>query len=234
MTRCSTCWNCRVSKASAAAAEKHCHRAITLDARNVDAELALGELYSLSGMHDEAIAQLLSLAAQTPYSVEAIRTLGEAYLAAGAVELAQIQFNKSVQLEPGYWRNYKALGDVPVRQGRYSEAVEPDWRAVSLAANKAGPLGNVAVVLYLSEEFEDAVDVRLQALVWARLDERDRLEKVIAQLIKAGYSEALIKRDANFGGSANSNHAIPRKSAPQSVQRDVFVDDSLGEPEIDS
>jgi Flp pilus assembly protein TadD len=123
---------------------------------------------------------------------------------------------------------------VPVRQGRYAEAVEPYWRAVSLAANKAGPLGNVAVVLYLSEEFEDAVDVRLQALVWARLDERDRLEKVIAQLIKAGYSEALIKRDANFGGSANSNHAIPRKSAPQSVQRDVFVDDSLGEPEIDS
>jgi len=198
----------------------------------------------------------------------AIRILGEAYLAAGAVELAQIQFNKSVQLEPGYWRNYKAIdmtpddyrywgyaGEVSLQltdgeaPGFFRRAIELATPARVINPNDSYLIGDPAAYHAALGDRDSAIDLITQAkslnpddvdvlyqeaLVWARLDERDRLEKVIAQLIKAGYSEALIKRDANFGGSANSNHAIPRKSAPQSVPRDVFVGDSLGEPEIDS
>jgi Flp pilus assembly protein TadD len=51
-----------------------------------------------------------------------------------------------------------------LNRGRYAEAVTHYWRAVNLAQNKSGPLGDVAAALFLSGEFADAVDVWLQTL----------------------------------------------------------------------
>jgi TolB-like protein/Flp pilus assembly protein TadD len=138
------------------AAERACHRGLTLDRSQDDIYLALGQMYRHSGQYDKAIRELRSAVARHPNRGVGHMELGLALADAGELEQAERELLLGVELEPGYWGGYTALGYFLYRQGRYEEALAYYQVTVELTPDNPAGYTNLAAAYYMLGDFERA------------------------------------------------------------------------------
>jgi len=139
-------------------AERHCHRANTLNSNDSSVHIALGALYRNSGKLSESVDSIRHALQLTPFSSEAMRELGQTYLKQGQTVAAEKQLQAAVKIEPGFWVNYRELGRLHYTNGNYTKAAEYFTMEVELVSEKSHALNNLAAAYYLSEQFDRAID----------------------------------------------------------------------------
>ncbi len=140
------------------AAEKRCHRALTLDPNNNDVHVALGHLFHYSGQHARALDSYRAVLANTPFNTDALRGIGVTYWEMGLAEKAEQQFKLLIEIEPGFWDNYQKLGNLYFNTGRFTEAAANYEIQSELVRVKPPVLNNLAAAYYLAEQFDPAVE----------------------------------------------------------------------------
>ena len=104
-------------------AEEACHKALKLEPSHDETEMALARLYLDSGRSEQAEAVYSALAARRADDADVFIGLGYAQLEQGRRQDAERSFHKAIDVEPGYWQVYSALGNYFFRLGRAEDAV---------------------------------------------------------------------------------------------------------------
>lgn len=97
-----------------------------------DAQVALGNAYTMAGRLEEATAVFRRLIAADPSNALAFENLGMAQLQAKDVKPAEASLRHALQLDPSLAGAYTALGVVLATTGRTPEAIEAWKRALAL------------------------------------------------------------------------------------------------------
>jgi tetratricopeptide (TPR) repeat protein len=139
------------------AAERNCHRALTLDDGSSAVLIALGSLYAASGQNDRALGYFERALVLTPYDADALRGLGNVNARMGLVQQAEKAYRTAIRVEPTYWENYRRLGGLYFMVGRYDRAAEEYQREADLNPNKAASLNNLGSAHYMGGEFKAAI-----------------------------------------------------------------------------
>jgi tetratricopeptide (TPR) repeat protein len=82
----------------------------------------LGMAYLESRKLNEAVSALRRYVELEPDSANAHHTLADAYRAQGEFALATEEYNKAIQIDPGFYFSQVSLGVTDVLRGRYEEA----------------------------------------------------------------------------------------------------------------
>ena len=159
-----------------AAAEKHCHRALTLDDASSPVLVALGVLYYTAGQYDQARGYLERALALTPFDADALRGLGDIDARMGLVSQAEESYRTAIRVEPTYWENYRRLGGLYYAVGRYEHAAEQYRREADLNPNKAASLTNLGAAHFMGGEFDAAI------LDWTQAFELDADASALSNL----------------------------------------------------
>lgn len=138
------------------AAERACHRALTLDDDMPRVMAALGGLYLFSGQNEKAEEQLVAAIAERPNLIDAYADLGEALENQGRLEEAEQAFLAMTTRQPGYWYSHNALGNFLYRQLRYEEAAQEWTKVTELVPDRALGYNNVGVAFYMMGNFDAA------------------------------------------------------------------------------
>jgi Flp pilus assembly protein TadD len=146
-------------------AEKYCNRAATLDPDDLQVRRQLADLYVSSGLSGEAISLLTEIVRQMPYEVSAIRSLGDAFLQVGEMELAESYLDRAVFLEPGRAPNHSALGRLHWRNGEYAKATIMFRQAFELEDENPKWANNLAAALFMQGRWEESGEIWQQALL---------------------------------------------------------------------
>jgi eukaryotic-like serine/threonine-protein kinase len=96
---------------------------------------SLGNFYDRQGKYDDAIKQLQHAIELTPDNATAYSNLGATYIDTGDAKYlpqAESALKKSVELAPSYGA-YANLGDLYLKQKRYSEAAETTEKALQMS-----------------------------------------------------------------------------------------------------
>ena len=138
-------------------AEEACRKAVELAPSRDETEMALARLYLASGRSEQAEAVYGGLASRRPDDADVLIGLGYAQLEQGRREDAARSLQKAIEVEPGYWQAYSALGSFNFRLrsrrgrgGRVSRgqpSSRPETRRV---------LSNLGAALLLAVRLEDA------------------------------------------------------------------------------
>jgi tetratricopeptide (TPR) repeat protein len=139
-------------------AERACNRALTLEPTEVEAYLALGNLYRYSGQ-----LQLAELQLQKALSLESNNA--DAHIAMGYLKYelqkydeALFEFNLAVESQPGYWRSFNSRGAFYYKQGDYPSAIENFAVVTVLNPKNTGAFNNLGTAKYLNGEFDEAIE----------------------------------------------------------------------------
>lgn len=138
-------------------AERHCHRAMTLDDRDASVHAALGLLYKETGNYGRSVDSYRRALELAPYDTDALRGLAETLTATGAFEDAERTLLRAIAVEPSYWENYHALGNARYQAGRFDDAVAAYGDALALAPNESRVLNNLGTASFMANDFERAV-----------------------------------------------------------------------------
>jgi len=138
------------------AAERACHRALTLDAGLAETYVALGDLYRHAGLNDKAEVEYQAALAINGTLEEANFGLGRTYQAQGRLQAAEKTLLRSIEFEPAYWGSYMGLGNFLYRQGRYFEAVHYFEIVVRMQPDYAGGHINLGSALHWLGDWENA------------------------------------------------------------------------------
>lgn len=94
--------------------------------------LARAQEVEATGDVAQAIALMLQAAADTPDEPLLLGALGMAYLRAGQLQSARLHLQKSVKLQPDYYRTQMGLGYLYLQLQRYADARSALTRSISL------------------------------------------------------------------------------------------------------
>jgi len=126
---------------------------LAMDARHYDALLLKTRISLINGQNDEAIIALREILRDYPKSDEAMVLLGQAYVKKNSPELAEENFRKALNLNPG---NFSAVMPVVSRMvksediGRADEVLQ---QALAINPNHAGALQALAQVRLLKKDW---------------------------------------------------------------------------------
>jgi TolB-like protein/Flp pilus assembly protein TadD/DNA-binding winged helix-turn-helix (wHTH) protein len=137
-------------------AEQACHKALKLEPSHDETEMALARLYLDSGRSEQAEAVYGGLAARRADDADVFIGLGYAQLEQGRREDAGRSFHKAIEVEPGYWQAYSALGNYFFRLGRAEDAIGAYRRATELAPGSASAFSNLGAALLLAVRLDEA------------------------------------------------------------------------------
>lgn len=138
------------------AAERACHRALTLDGGLAEIYTALGNLYRHSGQYIKAEQEYQTALGINPMLEEANFGLGRAYQGQGRLAEAEETLRRSIEMEPGYWGTYLGLGNFLNRQGRYAESVPFYETVTQLEPEYAGGFINLGSSLHWLGRWDEA------------------------------------------------------------------------------
>jgi len=91
-----------------------------------------GVYLEIMGRSSESIAHAQQVLQIDPLSIEANRTLGDAYFFAREYDQAIEHYRKTVSLDPNYWWPHLSLGQAYLHAGRFDEAIAEMEKARSL------------------------------------------------------------------------------------------------------
>lgn len=146
-------------------AEKSCHRALTLDDKQPEVRIALGDLYRRSGQYEKAELEYSAARRLDPRSDAAAVGLGRVYRARDQLGRAEEEFRYAIRLQPGYWLNHNALGRLFMRMSQYEEAAETFRVVIDLSPDNHLGFTNLGAALYFMGDTEGAAEA------WARSTE---------------------------------------------------------------
>ena len=118
-----------------AGAEREFRTAIRLEPGYATAHHWYGELLTILGRHQEAIAQIEQARQLDPLSLVINESLGEALRAARRYDDAALQLRKTIDLDPGFAGAHGELGWTYIEKGMPNEAISEFQRAVDLSGD---------------------------------------------------------------------------------------------------
>jgi eukaryotic-like serine/threonine-protein kinase len=122
-----------------------------------EVHLAAGSVYTQTGRHDEAIAEIRRALTLAPNSDDAYVRLGRAYLEAGRASEALDALQAAVRMNPYYWFNHEQLGRAFFRVGRDDDALREFHKFSELAPDSASAHLGIAGVLVRKGEWEKSI-----------------------------------------------------------------------------
>jgi tetratricopeptide (TPR) repeat protein len=139
-------------------AEGACHRALTLGDGDAEAQLALGDLYELSGQYERAEASYERALDLDPLLTDALSGLGYALTMQGKARRAERAYRRSTEIQPGYWRTHNGLGWFYLQQGRLQEAIDAYTQVTFLAPNNPWGFSNRGSARFIAGDFSGAIE----------------------------------------------------------------------------
>jgi TolB-like protein/class 3 adenylate cyclase/Flp pilus assembly protein TadD len=137
-------------------AQSDCRRAWTLENDLWDVYVALGRLYRISGLYDNAIDELETAVAQQPNAVEAYLELGNAYSETNRTKEAQAMFAKAIAVDRGNWQVHRAYGHFYYDNERYDKAIEQYSLVAEFAPDSGVGFDNLGNAYWAIGDFENA------------------------------------------------------------------------------
>jgi TolB-like protein/Flp pilus assembly protein TadD len=137
-------------------AQSDCRRAWTLDKDLWDVYVALGRLYRISGLYENAIDELEKAVAQQPNAVEAYLELGNTLSELNRNEEAKSMFAKAIAVDTGNWKVHRAYGHFFYDNELYDEAIEQYSSVVEFAPDSGIGFDNLGNTYWAMGDFENA------------------------------------------------------------------------------
>lgn len=137
-----------------------------LESKNLkeDGYLALGNLNRISGEHALAINHFLEAQKLSPNNVEVLGAMAKSYSDLGNIEASEALFNKTIKLEPGYWKNYLDFGDFYFAQGQYKKSAEQYAKVTLLKPKDQQAYNRLGAAFYLNNQMPQASTAWKQSL----------------------------------------------------------------------
>jgi len=181
------------------AAEKHYQRALDLDPKSADAHYAYAHLFSNSGRHDRALAEIKLARELDPLSLRTSAEEGRIFFFAKDYDNALDRLQKTIDLDSNFWLSHLFISRVYTEKGMHSEALAEAQKAAELSGNsqshayrayalaKWGKLSEARVVLneLLKSSTETYVPPYNIALAYNAVGERERA----LDYLERGFSE---------------------------------------------
>ena len=136
-------------------------KAVEIDSKNLDTQLALGNLYILNKQPDEARA-VYEKALQIDAGASTRYYLGQAYMQSGDYGNAEAQFNKIKELQPNSPYGDFGLGQTYAKQGRYDEAIKAFEAAISRKSDYWEAYAEIGYAYVDSGNFDQAKEIATQ------------------------------------------------------------------------
>lgn len=133
-------------------------KAAEIDSKNLDTQLALGNLYILDKQPDEARA-VYEKALQIDAGASTRYYLGQAYMQSGDYGNAELQFNKIKELQPNSPYGDFGLGQTYAKQGRYDEAIRAFENAISRKTDYWDAYSEMGYAYVDSGDFDKAKEI---------------------------------------------------------------------------
>ena len=145
-------------------AERHCRKALELDASLVETEKALAAVYGSSGRFDASASMYRDLLARNPDDADGYVGLGWALEGLGKREEAEAAMRRAVQTEPAYWGAHKALGAFLFASGRNDEAAAAFRLVTELMPASASGFNNLGATLQMAGKLDGAAEAFQRSL----------------------------------------------------------------------
>ena len=131
--------------------------ALSLDANQPLIRYSLATILYGTGHGERAEQELRTITAR--YRVDsAHRLLGIILTERGQFADAMLEFQRAIDVRPGYWANYSAMGVAAVRAGRYSDAERSFLRVTELQPDNADAYTSLGTVYLLTDQRERAIE----------------------------------------------------------------------------
>jgi len=164
--------------------------AVMLEPDLVEAHLALGSVFDVTGDETAALRELAKALSLDPSNPRTLIYQAQVYSGLNRWSDAEKSLRRVIRDRPNYWFAYNELGMNFYEQAKYPEALD-SFRAASLAAPKnALALSNVGSVYQLLGNYEEAKDNLNKSLA---LEPSDAAFASLASTLRSEgkYSEAL-------------------------------------------
>lgn len=133
-------------------------KAVEIDSKNLDTQIALGNLYILNKQPEEARV-VYEKALQIDPGASTRYYLGQAYMQSGDYGNAEAQFNKIKELQPNSPYGDFGLGQNYAKQGRYDEAIGAFQDAISRKSNYWEAYSEMGYAYVDSGNFDQAKEI---------------------------------------------------------------------------
>jgi TolB-like protein/Tfp pilus assembly protein PilF len=130
-----------------AAAEKEFRRALELNPNSADAHWGFAHLYSNTGRHDEALAEIRAAREIDPLSLIISASEGLYLIDAGRPDEGLAQLQKTLELEPNYWFAHMFASVAYCDKKMYNEAVSEARKAKELNPASTQPTAFLSYAL---------------------------------------------------------------------------------------
>ena len=138
-------------------AEKACNEALALDSDLDEANLALANLFRMTGRFDQAREKLEPLISQAQPNPEALVAMGQVESSLNDPTAAEALFNRAMKFQPSLGAAYMAQGELLSDFGRYAESAQMFKRLAAMWPDNALVLSRLGGAYSLSGEFESAI-----------------------------------------------------------------------------
>ncbi len=138
-------------------AKKLLDRALSIDPKNVDANILYGDIYTElnnGSLAAEFYNKALDL---NKNSARAIVSKGRLYKRSTNYDGAAEEFQKAISIDPDYAPAYRELGETEFKLGKLSKAKENYKKYLELSKNNCGARVRYASFLYLSKDYTGAI-----------------------------------------------------------------------------
>ena len=205
-------WNLREGR-DVKRAIAHYERAIQLDPTFASPHASLADVYGFLGNYS-LIPQDVAYKEAKASALRALQLepdLAEAHASVAVVKLeyewdwpgAEREFQRAIELNPGYATARQWYADYLARMGRYSEALSEITRAMELDPLSAPIRGMVGTVHYYGRNYDQAIESYRKAIQGNPEQVLTRFYLGLALLAKGGTAEATAefeRADATSGG----------------------------------
>ena len=134
-----------------------CTKALDLQPNLWEVNLALAALHRESGNYEKSLAVINQARATRPNVAEVYTQLGFTLDRQGKQIAAESAFLKAIELDPGYWRVYKDLGNFYFDHVEYTKALDVFNSILSMVSDNTNVLSSIGAAQLSSGKFADAL-----------------------------------------------------------------------------
>ncbi len=186
-------------------AERSFQRAIQLNPNYATVHRFQAFFFAGQGRSEEAAASMKRALELDPVSLGIITDVGVLCYFARDWDGAIAQYNKVLEVDPGFTRAYVTLGSAYAQKGMYAEAIESLQKAMELSGDrlKMAPLGRAYGLAGMREEALDAIEELKEisraryvtpyafTLIFSCLGERDKAFSYLKRACDEGVSDLI-------------------------------------------
>ncbi|MEP6390309.1 MAG: tetratricopeptide repeat protein [Halioglobus sp.] len=136
------------------AAEKSCHRALTLNIQEIDVYVALGNLYRHSGHYKQANLEYIKALSINANSTEANIGLAQSYFQQGLIDRADELLRRVIDSRPHDARGYLAFGQHLYDVGQVKEAIAHFKKSTELAPDSELAYNSLGAAYFMRGQFD--------------------------------------------------------------------------------